>query len=234
MSNRRPFRQRVRLSHTIRTRRSGALSGTSIAVTGDVQPRVESELIASGRKGDRQALSELFERHYASSVRIARRILGSNDDALDAVQAAYLAAFQHLDEFRGEAAFGTWVTRIVTNQCFAHLRRPERRRLAMNLEDSGAVDAAIAFANRTLSPEDLAFRDQIINAHSNATGELPKGYQEVYTLCFVSGLSVREAARVLGLTVSAAKTRLFRARHWVHAAIGRKLGTGTSARHRRS
>ena len=189
---------------------------------------MECELIAKGRKGDMEALSELFERHYVSSVRVARRILRSNDDALDAVQSAYLAAFQHLSEYRGEAAFGTWITRIVTNQCLAHLRRPERRRPTMNLEDQGAADALMAFANRAPSPEELAFRGQIISAHSDARRQLPRDFQDVYALCFISGFSVTEAARALGLTVSAAKTRLFRARQRVYSALVGKVSRSTS------
>lgn len=56
-----------------------------------MQPRPEPELVAAGRKGDTQALSELFERHYSTSIRVARRILGSGEEAFDAVQSAYLA-----------------------------------------------------------------------------------------------------------------------------------------------
>jgi len=106
-----------------------------------VQQRIESELIADGRNGDRQALSELFERHYRSSVRAARRILHSDEEALDAVQSAYLAAFQHFGSFRGEASFNTWITRIVKNQCLMYLRRPERRVWAKLEEEGGGVDS---------------------------------------------------------------------------------------------
>ena len=80
-----------------------------------MHPRSESELIVDGRNGVRQALPDLFERHYRSSVRIARRVLHSDDEALDVVQSAYLAAFQHFGSFRGEASFSTWIARIVKN-----------------------------------------------------------------------------------------------------------------------
>lgn len=121
-----------------------------------MQPSLDSELLADGRNGDRQALSDLFERHYTSSLRVARRILRSNEEAYDAVQSAYLAAFGHLHGFRGDAQFNTWMTRIVMNQCFIYLRRPERRRVYANLEDEYGRDGVCALAERTPTPEDLA------------------------------------------------------------------------------
>jgi len=138
-----------------------------------VQPRLDSELLADGRNGDGQALSELFERHYTSSMRIARRILRSDEEACDAVQSAYLAAFEHLHGFRGDAQFNTWITRIVKNQCFMYLRQPERRRVCSNLEEGYVRDAVVALADRTPTPEDLAWRREVDSAFSVAAGKLP-------------------------------------------------------------
>src|SRR5689334_9034730 len=90
-----------------------------------MQPDRDSELIANAWRGDKQALSELFERHYPYCLRVARRFLRTNEEAYDTVQTAYLAAFQHFGSFRGDAQFKTWITRIVKNQCFMYLRRAE-------------------------------------------------------------------------------------------------------------
>jgi RNA polymerase sigma-70 factor (ECF subfamily) len=188
-----------------------------------VRPSVDSELLADGRNGDGQALSELFERHYTSSMRVARRILRSDDDASDAVQSAYLAAFEHLHGFRGEAQFSTWITSIVKNQCFTYLRSPERRRVFSNAEEEYVRDAVMAMADRTPTPEDLAWRSEVDSAFSAAAGSLPIGLQDVYTLCCTAGLSVSEAANALGLTVPATKTRLFRARHRMRSELGKRL-----------
>ena len=189
-----------------------------------VQPRLDSELLADGRNGDRQALSELFERHYTSSLRVARRILRSNEEAYDAVQSAYLAAFEHLHGFRGDAQFNTWMTRIVMNQCFIYLRRPERRRVYANLEEEYGRAGVCALADRTPTPEDLAWRRELDCAFSVAASKLPKRLQDVYTLCCTSGLSVREAAHSLGLTVAATKARLFRAQHRMQSELSKVLG----------
>jgi RNA polymerase sigma-70 factor (ECF subfamily) len=159
-----------------------------------VQRRSESELIADGRNGDRQALSDLFERHYRSSVRIARRILHSDDEALDAVQSAYLAAFQHLGSFRGEASFSTWITRIVKNECFIYLRQPGR--VWASLEDEGGGGAMMSFAALAPTPEDLAWSHEIADAVWDAAETLPKPLKDVYTLRCVSGLCVKDAAKI--------------------------------------
>lgn len=188
-----------------------------------MQPRADSELVVSGLKGDTQALSELFERHYASSVRVARRILRSDEEARDAVQAAYLAAFEHFRGFRGEAQFRTWITRIVKNQCFMNLRRPERRRPCSNLEDREVRDAVLAHTSQTPTPEDLVRAREVDMVLYDAASKLPDRLKCVYMLCCISGLGVREAADTLGLTVPAAKTRLFRAQHRIRAELGRRF-----------
>jgi len=186
----------------------------------------DSELIAEGRKGDTRALSELFERHYSSAVRVARRILGSDEEVFDTVQLAYLAAFQHFRSFRGESGFQTWITRIVKNQCFMYLRRPERRNLRTNLDENETRIAEVALAHQTPTPEDLAWRREVDSALSDAAGELPKPLRDVYVLCCIAGLHVREAAGMLGLTMPAAKTRLFRAKHQMRSALRARLLTG--------
>ena len=185
--------------------------------------RLDSDLIASGRNGDRRALSDLFERHYPSSFRIARRIVGSDEDARDVVQSAYLAAFQHFGTFRGEAQFQTWITKIVKNQCFMHLRRPARRYICAVLDDDEVRDAVMAAAQQTPTPEDLAWKSEVDAALSSAADQLPKSLQDVYTLVSVWGLCIREAAHTLGLTVPAVKARLFRAQHRMRSELTRRL-----------
>jgi RNA polymerase sigma-70 factor (ECF subfamily) len=185
---------------------------------------LDSELVSSGRNGDTQALSELFERHYPSSIRIARRILGCDEDARDVVQSAYLAAFQHLGTFRGEAQFHTWITKIVKNQCFMHLRRPSRRYICAVLDQDETRDAVMALAQQTPTPEDLAWKSQVDAALAGAAGQLPKSLQEVYTLVSELGLRNSEAAHTLGLTLPAVKARLFRAQHRMRSELTRRLG----------
>jgi RNA polymerase sigma-70 factor, ECF subfamily len=169
------------------------------------------ELIGRGKLGDQTAISELFGRHYPSLLRVARRIL-SWDESLDAVQTAYFAAFQHLDSFRGDASFKTWITRIVVNCCLGRLREPGRRISCVRLEGlRGGLEPHI-LASPGPSPERTTWLLEITSACNGAISKLPKHLREVLRLHSVSGLSIQEAARKLGLTVPATKTRLFRAR----------------------
>ena len=188
-----------------------------------MRQHLDSESTAGEWLGDTQDLSELFESHYASSLRVARRILGSDEEAFDVVQSAYLAAFQHLRSFRGDAQFKTWITRIVMNQCFNYLRRPDRRRVLTNLDEKEIRSAELALAHLTPTPEDLIWRREVATALSDAAAKLPKHLRDVYTLCYSGGFRVREAAAMLGLTMPATKTRLFRAQHRMRSALRRSL-----------
>jgi hypothetical protein len=77
--------------------------------------RPEAELIDQSRQGHQDSIAELFQRHYPASLKLACGILRHNDDAQDAVQVAYFLAFRRLDNFRGDASFKTWISRIVVN-----------------------------------------------------------------------------------------------------------------------
>jgi RNA polymerase sigma-70 factor (ECF subfamily) len=175
----------------------------------NAQPEVE--LIAQGKQGDQTALSELFGRHYASSLRVARRILRSWDEAQDAVQTAYFSAFQHLNGFREDASFKTWISRIVVNCCLMQLRERGRRNSWVRFEDLGGGLGSESLASPAPTPEKATWYVEIGSAFTDAASKLPKHLREVYTLHSVSGLSAQEVATALGITLSAAKMRLFRA-----------------------
>jgi RNA polymerase sigma-70 factor, ECF subfamily len=175
----------------------------------------EAELIDAGKRGDKAAITELFERHYPSSLDVARRILRSEEESQDAVQSAYFAAFRNLHGFRGDAAFKTWITRIVTNYCLMRLRQPEIRTRWINLDTLAtnklATNKGSLLASPTPSPEKSAFCGEIASALSAAASTLPKSLCEVFHLYANSGLSLREVAAAMGLSLPAAKSRLFRA-----------------------
>jgi RNA polymerase sigma-70 factor, ECF subfamily len=172
----------------------------------------EPELIVDARNGDLDAMTELFRRHYSHSVTVARRMLPAREEFLDAVQSAYLSAFRQFQSFRGEASFKTWITRIVLNQCLMQLRDPGQHRIVLSLDELGPGGTLPLMPVDSLTPEDIAVREELARAIANAVATLPKPLNDVFTRCTVSGLSIRETAKALGLTVQATKTRLFRAR----------------------
>jgi RNA polymerase sigma-70 factor, ECF subfamily len=169
-------------------------------------------LVGDARNGNRDAIAELFRRHYPHSIAVARRILPAQEEFLDAVQSAYLSAFRNFQSFRGDASFKTWITRIVLNQCLMCLREHRRRRTTLSLDLLGRDGAPPRIAVDSRTPENLALRAEIESAVADAVSKLPRALSDVFTRCSVSGLSVRDTAEALGLTVQATKTRLFRAR----------------------
>jgi RNA polymerase sigma-70 factor (ECF subfamily) len=184
-----------------------------------MQEITEDALIARSKQGDQEAIGELFGRHYSRSLKQATGILRHHDDAQDAVQAAYFRAFRRLDNFRGEASFKTWITRIVVNCCLLQLREARRRVTWVQLDDRNRPLGLDALASHTPTPDKIALSEEIEGAVSLAVSKLPMHLKEAYTLFTISELSLQEVASSLGLTLSATKTRLFRARAGIRTSL---------------
>jgi RNA polymerase sigma-70 factor (ECF subfamily) len=177
----------------------------------DMEHKAETELITGGQRGEQAAISELFSRYYSLCLRLANRILHSEEDSRDAVQSAFLSAFRHLHSFRGDSTFKTWLGRIVVNQCLMYLRQPERRLGWVNLDSLYQSGLADSLTSPALTPEKLAFSGEVAAALADGMSRLPEPLREVFSLYSGSGLSLKEVAGTLGLTLPAVKTRLFRA-----------------------
>ena len=194
--------------------------------TNSLNETPEPQLVLDARNGNRDAIAELFRRHYTHSIAVARRILPAQEEFLDAVQSAYLSAFRNFQSFRGDASFKTWITRIVLNQCLMRLRDPRRHWTSLTVDLPGREGAPPTLAVDPHTPEDLALRAEIESALADAVSKLPKGLSDVFTRCSVSGLSIRDTADALGLTVPATKTRLFRARSQLRQELQKGFGGG--------
>jgi RNA polymerase sigma-70 factor (ECF subfamily) len=194
--------------------------------TTSLNEKPEAELVSNAQNGNREAIAELFGRHYTHSIAVARRILPAQEEFLDAVQSAYLSAFRNFQSFRGHASFKTWITRIVLNQCVMRLREPYRRRITLGLDEPVPGGNLPIIAVNSCTPEDLALRAEIESAVADAVSKLPKALSDVFTRCSVSGLSIRDTAETLGLTVQATKTRLFRARLQLRQELQKAFGGG--------
>jgi len=171
----------------------------------------DGELIDLGRRGDAAAIGELFGRHYAISLKVARRILYCDADSQDAVQAAYCAAFEHFDTFRGESSFRTWITRIVVNRCLMAIRHPWRQR-RVSSHVALEYDPLHDIASPARTPELCAWNRELAGALERAIRRLAPPLRAAYSLYVLSEMPVSEVAASLGLTVPAAKSRIFRAR----------------------
>ncbi len=145
--------------------------------------------------------------------RIALRRLDNVADAEDAVQSAFLSAWKNLDQFRGQAQMSTWLTSIVINSARLVVRkRPRLLHLPLEHEDERGNRISETLSDTRPDPETQVLRSELEHRLRRLSIHLTPGLREVFQMRTIEGLSVRETARALGLTVSAVKTRAARAR----------------------
>lgn len=176
-------------------------------------------LIAQSKQGDRDAISELFQRHYAPALSVARRILRRPEDAQDAVQAAFMMAFRRLERFLGDASFKTWITRITVNCCLLQLRERRNRVTWVQLESRNGEQGPDLLDSGKPTPEKSAWHSEVASAFAAAVAQLPNHLQLPYTMFAIHELSLQDVASSLGLSLSATKSRVYRARAGMRASL---------------
>jgi RNA polymerase sigma-70 factor (ECF subfamily) len=179
----------------------------------------DEEIVHRVSSGDVHMFEVLMRRYNQRLYRAARAILQDDAEAEDAVQQAYLNAYRHLNQFEGRAQFSTWLTRIAVHEALAR-----RRRVAGNPATSEPALAETA-ASTSPDPERQAYGKELSVLLQSALAELPDGYQSVFMLREVEGLSTAETARQLRISEATAKTRLHRAK----GLLQRKLHAVTPA-----
>jgi len=173
--------------------------------------------LSIAQRGNVAAFEVLVERHKDRVYGLALRMLRSEADAAEVTQETFLSAWQSLGEFRGEAAFSSWLLRIAANHALMRLRsRRVRQDSEVNLpqpgfsEDGHLMDQPARQWGRPA--DEHAIDRELGEAIQQATDALPEGYREVFLLKDVEGLSYEEIGELTGSTVAAVKSRLHRAR----------------------
>jgi RNA polymerase sigma-70 factor, ECF subfamily len=191
----------------------------------------DRELVERAQQGDGTAFAELVQRHQRQLYRLALRMTGSEADAQEVLQEAFLNAYQKLPNFRGEAQFSSWLYRIAANSALMRLRRKRRAPDALTdqpLELQGPKFSAEGFLepqNDWSQRADSQMMDkQLGSAIDQAVAGLPDDYRTVFLLKDVDGLSNEEIASALDLTVPAVKSRLHRARLALREKLGEFFG----------
>jgi RNA polymerase sigma-70 factor (ECF subfamily) len=194
----------------------------------DLREISETELVVRARERDEASVRELIRRLNPRLFRVARGMLGSDAEAEEVLQEAYLTAFTRLHEFRGEARFSTWVTRIVLNTAGMRRRRARpQEEYDTVTEDQAAIGRVLAFpGGGAEGPEAALGRSQLRGLIEAAIGELPPELRLVFLLRETEGMSVLAIARDLRLNPITVKTRLFRARRHLRAALETRLRGG--------
>ena len=176
----------------------------------------ESALLARLRAGDEQAFEILVRTFGGRLLAVARRFVRNDEDAQDIVQSAYLSAFRSLDQFEGACQLSTWLHRIVVNTALMKLRSRRRRPeqsieelLPAFLEDGHHVEQ---FSDWSAPADQLLEMKQTRTTVRACIEQLPDNYRSVLMLRDIDELSTQETAATLGMTPTAVKVRLHRAR----------------------
>jgi len=184
----------------------------------------DSDLIRAAQRGDRVAFETLVRQYDQAVLRLALHLTGSEADAQDIYQEAFLKAYRHIGNFRFECSFYTWIYRIVTNLCLDYLRKRQiRKEDAPVIVDSGGQevdlldrvsdDRAMANPERDLMARELGAKINL------ALGRLTPRERMVFELKHYQGLRLRTIGEMLNTTEETAKNTLFRATQKLRNAL---------------
>ena len=186
----------------------------------------DTELVDRARARDELAVRAITKRYNRRLFRLAHSILRDDAEAEDVVQESYVRAFTGLDLFRGDASFGTWITRIAVNEALGRLRR---RRPTIDWEtysENRTTAQVIDFPASAVSndPERMMAQSEVRAVLERAIDELPDAFRAVFVARIVEGLTIEETADLFGLKPETVKTRLHRARALLRDALDKQMG----------
>ncbi len=169
----------------------------------------ERLLVRDVKSGDRRAFEALYRMHVDRVYGLCFRMMGNRADADDCSQDTFVRAWQRIDGFRGDSAFGTWLHRIAVNECLTRQRKLGRERQHLSLADS--------FPGVASAPDT---HDTQIDELEKAIAGLPDGARNVFVLLAVYGYSHDEAGKMLDIAPGTSKAQLHRAKRLLVAKLG--------------
>jgi RNA polymerase sigma-70 factor, ECF subfamily len=186
-------------------------------------------LVAAAKSGDGSAFEILIERHQRQIFFTALRITGNREDAQDIVQQSLQKAFVHLSEFEGRSSFSTWLTRITLNEALM-LKRSARRSREVPLDDSDPTSetkVAMETPDTRPNPECGYSQHERKELLLSAMNGLNPGIRKALLICDIDERSTKETAEILGLSVSAVKSRVNRGRRALRSRLKRQIMSGS-------
>ena len=165
--------------------------------------------LAQARQGDQAAFGKLVEAYQVPVYNLAYRMLGNRGEAEEAAQEAFIRAFTKLDSYDPSRKFSTWMLSITSNYCIDLIRK--RRALLLSLDQPLPPHPAL-MSDRAAGPEAQAVESEQEEMVQALLEELQEDYRQAVVLRYWYDLSYDEIAEVMDTTVSAIKSRLFRAR----------------------
>ena len=171
----------------------------------------DAQLADAARSGSDAAFSELIRRHKDALFRVLRSHVGNPDEAYEALQEAFIAAWQALERYDRDRPFGAWLRTIALNKARDRARRRWVRRLILGAVDLDSAEAR-AVSDSAGSPETASLQHERQRRIERWIATLPSILKEALILTAVDGLSHAEAAELLGVTAKTVEMRAYRAR----------------------
>jgi RNA polymerase sigma-70 factor (ECF subfamily) len=205
----------LRLPTQVATKPRRLQSSSSMAIDARAREN-EQDLIREAQRGSRTAFDSLVRQYDQAVLRLALHLTGSEQDAQDVHQEAFLKAYRYIGNFRFECSFYTWLYRIVTNLCLDHLRRRKSRRedQAMTTDAAGEpIDLLSNVSdNRSMANPDRELERKFLGEKiKTALDTLTPRERMVFELKHYQGLKLRTIGEMLNTTEETAKNTLFRA-----------------------
>jgi RNA polymerase sigma-70 factor, ECF subfamily len=189
------------------------------------------DLVHASKNGDVAAFEQLVKRYDRKLLRIAQSVTNNREDSQDAVQEAFLKAFQNLGDFREESKFSTWLIRITLNQSVMKLRK-QRSTREVSLDEDFQADAdklPMEVTDWAPNPEQLYRTSELRDILIRTLRELPPILRTVFVLRDIEGLTIDQTAEVLNVSHTAVKARLLRARLQLRERLNNYFGEQTES-----
>lgn len=183
----------------------------------------DTQLVKASRDGDQDAFALLVQRHQRCVFNLVLRMVQDYEDASEITQEAFLAAWQGLPSFRGEARFATWLYRIAYHCC---LRQLERRKREWDLQATIQAEYMLDEVNKERRVEDVLEQRDRQAALLDQLAQLPTRYRSVLLLRHFQEMTYEEMADILNMPIGTIKTHLFRARHLLKERLLAQHDTG--------
>jgi RNA polymerase sigma-70 factor (ECF subfamily) len=185
-------------------------------------------LVQASQNGDTAAFEALVKRHDRTVYRIALGLMHNHEDAEEVVQGTFLKAFQHLDQFRGDAKFSTWLIRIAVNQSLTILRKiSSAKEISIDKDFQSEEDnLPIDIADWDPNPEERYQASELREILRDKLRQLHPGLRVVFILRDIEGLSLQQTAEALNLSVAAVKARAWRARVQLRECLSKYFRRG--------
>jgi RNA polymerase sigma-70 factor (ECF subfamily) len=193
---------------------------------------IDLQLVERVRQGDQRAYGLLVEKYRRKLMRLLSRMVRDPDEIEDIAQETFIKAYRALPQFRGDAAFYTWLYRIAVNTAKNYLAAKGRGMQTLSdqaLNDEDEPDERL-MAQDISTPESELLSKQVAYAVNEAVEALPEELRQAITLREIEGMSYEEIAEAMACPIGTVRSRIFRAREAIAAKLRPILGTSEDRR----